>query len=886
MPAGPASGGGAQRKRKKREERREQAERDKQKRMAKTGRGDSAGGDSAVAAPAGVKPGKRRQREAAQSIISEELAAELMSGRDGEGSGMTIADFIVDPKAPKPKPKPKASAEQIKMSNSQQKKLDRLANRKALEAKRVEHLESLGKTQLDPKDYGLLHASGRLGQANSKKQGLKLELQRQRAGLAPDESVRLMQEGGAGGGAGGAPPIEEFEAPQAFGTRYTNPENARGGSVDPNASSTAPAQPGKVELVIESTMTPDGRGVAMLPNVTAMPSTQAKPFGDIIPAAPKPSVRTGAKPFGDLIPPAPAAAGAAAAAPAAAMLPPRPMLVRQLSGVDGTRSVPHSPKTPADSATQALTAAADTHSKKKADDPSGNAAKRARRHPGTQADDAAVTAAKAAGTWVAGLLPHQQPSAAGAKRPMLVRQVSGATGMRTKRGNKEKKPVGPERGTRAEEAALAEAAAADAAAAAKHKPTAPAQPLGPQQSLLPTLTGDAEADEEALAEADTHVKVENERSLADGGTWQKRAAAAEAAVAAAEAAAGDATVAKAAAEAEGDGAVWIEVKRRPKVQEARMQLPVCAEEQRVMEAIADNDVIIVVGETGSGKTTQIPQFLFEAGYGQRRRDTGTKGPGGSGHMMVGCTQPRRVAAYSMAKRVAYELNVPFGDVVGYQVRHESNVTRRTSVKFMTDGVLLRELEHDLLLPRYSAILLDEAHERTLNTDLLLGLLPRVVKLRADPKLSRGLPPLKLVIMSATVAAEEMVGNKKLFPAGPPPILRINARQHPVTMHFSKKTELGDYVTMAVEHVTKIHKKLPHGGVLVFLTGQHEVEQMCKKLRSAFPKKSKEKKKMLDWKPGQPKPGDWECPGCKKTMLEVGKRCVFYTKNHDFLRFLH
>ena len=292
-----------------------------------------------------------------------------------------------------------------------------------------------------------------------------------------------------------------------------------------------------------------------------------------------------------------------------------------------------------------------------------------------------------------------------------------------------------------------------------------------------------------------------------------------------------------------------------------MELPVCAEEQRVMEAVTENDVVIVVGETGSGKTTQIPQFLFEAGYGQRRREVSEgAGPGKTRHMMVGCTQPRRVAAYSMAKRVAYELNVPFGDVVGYQVRHESNVTRRTSIKFMTDGVLLRELEQDLLLPSYSAILLDEAHERTLNTDLLLGLLPRVVKLRADPKLSRGLPPLKLVIMSATVAAQEMASNTSLFPAGPPPILHINARQHPVTMHFSKKTELGDYVTMATNHVSKIHKKLPHGGILVFLTGAHEVELTCKKLRQMFPKKRKEKTSSSH-RTDDKRCGDWECKGC-------------------------
>jgi ATP-dependent RNA helicase DHX37/DHR1 len=237
------------------------------------------------------------------------------------------------------------------------------------------------------------------------------------------------------------------------------------------------------------------------------------------------------------------------------------------------------------------------------------------------------------------------------------------------------------------------------------------------------------------------------------------------------------------------GTTWVQVRRRRKVQEARMELPVCAEEQRIMEQIKEHDIVVIVGETGSGKTTQLPQFLFEAGYGR----SSTRGQA----CLVGCTQPRRVAAYSMAKRVAHELNVGFGDVVSYQVRHESNVTPNTAIKFMTDGVLLREIETDLLLPRYSAIILDEAHERTLNTDLLLGLLPRVVRLRADPEIAASLgtngvplPPLKLIIMSATVAATTLVGNKKLFPDGPPPIVKVEARQHPVTVHFSKTTELG------------------------------------------------------------------------------------------------
>ena len=295
-----------------------------------------------------------------------------------------------------------------------------------------------------------------------------------------------------------------------------------------------------------------------------------------------------------------------------------------------------------------------------------------------------------------------------------------------------------------------------------------------------------------------------------------------------------------------------------------MELPVCAEEQRIMEAIKENDIILVVGETGSGKTTQIPQFLYEAGFGQRMA--------GSSHShLIGCTQPRRVAAYSMAKRVAHELNVGFGDLVSYQVRHDSNVSKRTAIKFMTDGVLLREIEADLLLPHYSAILLDEAHERTLNTDLLLGLLPRICRLRADPEVCRNravngvpLPPLKVVIMSATVAAEELVANRSLFPDGPPPMLKVTGRQHPVVTHFSKSTELGDYAGKAITAVAKIHTKLPYGGILVFLTGQNEVEMVCKKLRQQFPRKRAAdlaREAAAAKLPKGVKLGDWTCPNC-------------------------
>uniref|UniRef100_A0AAV1TSM7 RNA helicase n=1 Tax=Peronospora matthiolae TaxID=2874970 RepID=A0AAV1TSM7_9STRA len=160
----------------------------------------------------------------------------------------------------------------------------------------------------------------------------------------------------------------------------------------------------------------------------------------------------------------------------------------------------------------------------------------------------------------------------------------------------------------------------------------------------------------------------------------------------------------------------VSLSRDPTIQMARMQLPVCSSEQEIMEAITDNDVVILCGETGSGKTTQVPQFLYEAGYGH---------PDHATHCgRIGVTQPRRVAAVSTAKRVAEELNVPFGAPkghVGYQIRYDAeHVSEHTRIKFMTDGILLKEIQQDFLLRQYSILLLDEAHERNVNTDILIG----------------------------------------------------------------------------------------------------------------------------------------------------------------------
>lgn len=266
----------------------------------------------------------------------------------------------------------------------------------------------------------------------------------------------------------------------------------------------------------------------------------------------------------------------------------------------------------------------------------------------------------------------------------------------------------------------------------------------------------------------------------------------------------------------------VAVTRSPEIQEARLKLPVVGEEQRIMEAIHNNDTVVICGSTGSGKTTQIPQFLFEAGYGAPNSPT-------SG--MIGITQPRRVAAVSMSKRVAQELG-EHSKRVAYQIRFEGTADPTTAIKFMTDGVLLREVAQDISLRKYSAIIVDEAHERSVNTDILIGILSRVIKLRRemaadDPTIK----PLKLIIMSATLRVDDMTQNQALF-AIPPPVVEVEGRQHPVTVHFARRTQ-ADYVEEAFKKVSRGHRKLPPGGFLIFLTGQHEIMRLSKRLKAVF-----------------------------------------------------
>ena len=281
----------------------------------------------------------------------------------------------------------------------------------------------------------------------------------------------------------------------------------------------------------------------------------------------------------------------------------------------------------------------------------------------------------------------------------------------------------------------------------------------------------------------------------------------------------------------------ITIPRSQDIEAARLELPVVQEEQRIMETINGNPVVFVCGATGSGKTTQVPQMLLENGYGSEIGNSTTS----SSHSpqrskgIIGVTQPRRVAATSVAARVQHELGPDYGKRVAHQVRYDTNVSNTTAIKFMTDGILLREIQIDFLLSKYSVIVLDEAHERSVNTEILIGMLARIVPLRS--RLAEEEPgnhyPLKLVIMTATLSqgVNSFLRNEKLWRplGGPPPVVSVEGRQYPVTVHFARRTR-PDYVGDVVEKVARGHRKLPPGAMLVFLTGQQEIQAVLKKLR--------------------------------------------------------
>ncbi|OAL70283.1 pre-mRNA splicing factor RNA helicase [Trichophyton violaceum] len=235
---------------------------------------------------------------------------------------------------------------------------------------------------------------------------------------------------------------------------------------------------------------------------------------------------------------------------------------------------------------------------------------------------------------------------------------------------------------------------------------------------------------------------------------------------------------------------------------ARRDLPVHQQRNEFLKLYQQSQILVFVGETGSGKTTQIPQFVLYDDLPQFRGKS------------VACTQPRRVAAMSVAERVANEMDVNLGEEVGYSIRFEDKTSSKTILKYMTDGMLLREAMHDHDLKRYSTIILDEAHERTMATDVLMGLLKEVVLRRPD---------MKLIIMSATLDAQKF---QRYFSDAP--LLAVPGRTHPVEIFYTPEPEQ-DYVEAAIRTVLQIHATEPEGDILLFLTGEEEIEDAVRKI---------------------------------------------------------
>ncbi|PHT34994.1 putative ATP-dependent RNA helicase DHX35 [Capsicum baccatum] len=245
------------------------------------------------------------------------------------------------------------------------------------------------------------------------------------------------------------------------------------------------------------------------------------------------------------------------------------------------------------------------------------------------------------------------------------------------------------------------------------------------------------------------------------------------------------------------------------LEKQRQRLPVYKYKTAILYSVETHATTIIVGETGSGKTTQIPQYLKEAGWAE-------------GGRMIACTQPRRLAVQAVATRVAEEMDVKLGEEVGYTIRFEDITNEElTRVKFLTDGVLLREMMDDPLLSKYSVIMVDEAHERSLSTDILLGLLKKIQRRR---------PELRTIISSATIEAKSMAAffntrrrcEQEQGPIKEPAILSVEGRGFNVEI-FYVEDPVSDYVRAAVSTVMSIHDQERMGDILVFLTGQDDID---------------------------------------------------------------
>jgi ATP-dependent RNA helicase DDX35 len=238
----------------------------------------------------------------------------------------------------------------------------------------------------------------------------------------------------------------------------------------------------------------------------------------------------------------------------------------------------------------------------------------------------------------------------------------------------------------------------------------------------------------------------------------------------------------------------------------RQRLPIFQLRNNLLYYIEKHQVVIVIAETGAGKTTQIPQYLYETGWGKVG--------------MIGCTQPRRVAVLSVAQRVSEEKQCEIGGLVGYNIRFDDMCSDETRIKFMTDGMLVREMMLDPLLSKYSVIMVDEAHERSLHTDIIIGLLKKIIKKRSD---------LHLIISSATLQARDFksffeTNDTKDSTKDTCTIVSIQGRMFPVEIYYLSEPKQ-NYVQAAFDTVINIDKNEPPGDILVFLTGQEEIENL-------------------------------------------------------------
>ena len=254
-------------------------------------------------------------------------------------------------------------------------------------------------------------------------------------------------------------------------------------------------------------------------------------------------------------------------------------------------------------------------------------------------------------------------------------------------------------------------------------------------------------------------------------------------------------------------------------------LPVSARRDDIMSAIQAHQVVIVCGETGSGKTTQLPKMALALGRGSWKKwgsDTDLSKPKPKRRQIIGHTQPRRIAATSVAKRIAEELKTPLGEVVGYKVRFQDKLSRDASVKLMTDGILLAETQTDPLLQAYDTLIIDEAHERSLNIDFLLGYLRQLLPRRPD---------LKIIITSATIDADRFAQHFASS-KGPAPVLMVSGRTYPVEMRYRPFEESRDYdVCSAIaDAVDELWRGAPRGDILVFLPGEREIREAAEHLR--------------------------------------------------------